>query len=674
MFKNAKLGAKLIGSFFCVAVVAGTVGLVGYISLRTMSGHIEDLGKERVVAVQAIGAIAEGQEMVVIGERGLINRRMMEPTLRRAQYAFIEAGFRKAEEGFKQYEPIRRSREEDEVYKRVASQWDDWKRNHQAVRGVEEEKDRLLAGGTDLKSSAAESLDARAFSASLAAREGYLATRDLLSRLQDMNAARAREATSAADASASRSRALMVAVLVFGFLFAVGLGYVVSRSITRPMIQLAAVAEGVSRGETNHVVDHRSGDEIGQLSASFRNLVGYLKEVADAAEAIARGDLSVQVSPKSEGDVLSKGFLDVKQAVNNLILDVDNLARTAQEGRLDLRADVSRHEGDFRKIVDGVNRTLDAVTAPVNEAAGVLQRIAGRDLTARIQGSYHGDLAKIKENLNTMAGDLAQSIAGIAQNADALTTAAEELSSVSQQMGTNAEQTSSQASVASAASEQVSQSIQTVATASDEMNASIKEIAKSAADSARVTMNAVRVAEETNTSVAKLGMSSAEIGQVVKVITSIAQQTNLLALNATIEAARAGEAGKGFAVVANEVKELAKETAKATEEISKKIEAIQADAQSAVEAITQITEIITQVNDISGTIATAVEEQTATTNEIARNVAEAARGSAEIAQNVSSLAQVAQNTTGGAVTSQTGATVVSRMAGDLQQMVRQFQY
>jgi methyl-accepting chemotaxis protein len=172
--------------------------------------------------------------------------------------------------------------------------------------------------------------------------------------------------------------------------------------------------------------------------------------------------------------------------------------------------------------------------------------------------------------------------------------------------------------------------------------------------------------------VGKLGDSSAEIGQVIKVITSIAQQTNLLALNATIEAARAGEAGKGFAVVANEVKELAKETARATEDISRKIEAIQNDTKSAVSAIGQIALVINQINDISNTIASSVEEQTATTTEIGRNVTEAAKGSAEIAQNITAVAQAAQSTTSGAADSLKASTELARMAADLQKNVSRF--
>jgi methyl-accepting chemotaxis protein len=206
------------------------------------------------------------------------------------------------------------------------------------------------------------------------------------------------------------------------------------------------------------------------------------------------------------------------------------------------------------------------------------------------------------------------------------------------------------------------------------MGASIKEIAKNTSEATRIATAAVSTAESTNATIQKLGQSSAEIGQVIKVITTIAQQTNLLALNATIEAARAGEAGKGFAVVANEVKELAKETAKATEDISGKIEAIQSDTKAAVEAIGEIGTVINQINDIQNTIASAVEEQSATTNEISRNLAEAAKGGMDITRNITGVAEAAHSTTAGAGETQKSAKGLEGMAAELQELVSQFKY
>jgi len=278
---------------------------------------------------------------------------------------------------------------------------------------------------------------------------------------------------------------------------------------------------------------------------------------------------------------------------------------------------------------------------------------------------------EVKENAareKQKAEEMTRILDQVNKSAATLSASAEELTAVSTQMASNADETSAQANVVSAASEQVSKNVQTVSTGVEEMNAAIREIAKNASDSARVAERAVADARIANTTISKLGESSAEIGKVLKVITSIAEQTNLLALNATIEAARAGEAGKGFAVVANEVKELAKETAKATEDISHKIEAIQADTLGAVNSIRQIGDVITQINDISNTIASAVEEQTATAAEMSRNVAEAAKGTAEIAQNITSVAQAAQNTTQGAMNCQQASGELARMAGELQQL------
>jgi len=315
-----------------------------------------------------------------------------------------------------------------------------------------------------------------------------------------------------------------------------------------------------------------------------------------------------------------------------------------------------------------------SISHAVRRVAQQIRDVARRegDLTRRLPLNARDEIGSLCHWFNTFMDKLQDVVARLAGTAELVATASEQLSSTSQQITSNSEETSAQAQVVSCASEQVNRNLQTVATASEEMGASIREIAKNAHQSAKVATSAVRVAEQTNQVVGKLGTSSTEIGEVIKVITSIAQQTNLLALNATIEAARAGEAGKGFAVVANEVKELAKQTARATEDISRKIEAIQADSKSAVSAIGHISEVICQVNDISNTIAAAVEEQNATTNEMARNVSEAARATAEITRNIAGVADGARNTAHGANDSARAAQSLAEMAGTLRELVAQF--
>src|SRR5271170_1794411 len=299
--------------------------------------------------------------------------------------------------------------------------------------------------------------------------------------------------------------------------------------------------------------------------------------------------------------------------------------------------------------------------------------IAAGDLTHEdVKVISADELGDLTAAVNKMQSKLRGVIDSISLNAQQVATASEEFSATSQQITANSEETSAQANVVSAATEQINRNLQTVATSTEEMSASISEIAKNAGESAKVAGEALRAALETNATVTKLGESSAEIGQVIKVITSIAQQTNLLALNATIEAARAGEAGKGFAVVANEVKELAKQTAKATEDISRKITAIQTNTQRAVEAIGTIGSVISKVDNISAAIATAVEEQSATTNEMSRNVTEAAKGSTEITQNIAGVSQAAQGTSSSAHESMKAAEALAQMSTQLRGLVEQF--
>ncbi|TCI96919.1 methyl-accepting chemotaxis protein [Aeromicrobium sp. IC_218] len=302
----------------------------------------------------------------------------------------------------------------------------------------------------------------------------------------------------------------------------------------------------------------------------------------------------------------------------------------------------------------------------------VIDGIAEGDLTRTAEVENRDEMGDMAEGLNAASEKMRGLMRTVVDSADAVAAASEQLSASSAQIAAGAEETSVQANVVSSAAEEVSRNVQTVAAGAEQMGASIREISHSANEAARVASEAVGTVEATNHQVSKLGESSQEIGNVVKVITSIAEQTNLLALNATIEAARAGEAGKGFAVVANEVKELAQETARATEDIARRVEAIQADTGGAVTAIGEIESIITSINDYQVTIASAVEEQTATTNEMSRNVADASTSSSEIATNITGVSQAAVSTTEAMNQSRQAVDELSRMAADLRGVVAQF--
>ncbi|WP_433064858.1 methyl-accepting chemotaxis protein [Dactylosporangium sp. CS-033363] len=314
------------------------------------------------------------------------------------------------------------------------------------------------------------------------------------------------------------------------------------------------------------------------------------------------------------------------------------------------------------------------IARPLREMRRVAIALADGDLTQHLTVRYRDEVGDTALALNRGTEHIRSAVQSLSVSARQLADSGAQVASTSAGISVSAEEASRQAATVADGAGQVSQNIQTVADGAHNMRTSIEDIAHSATEGVTVAAEAVTMANTTNQIVTNLGASSAQIGNVIKTITAIAEQTNLLALNATIEAARAGESGKGFAVVAGEVKDLAQETARATEDIARQVEAIQSDTRGAVDAIARIGDIIGRINDLQLSVASAVEEQRATTDDMSRSVSSAAEGSAAIAGSIATVAQAAGRTTDGAGDNSQSAQHLAQMSRDLQAVVDRFRF
>ena len=417
-----------------------------------------------------------------------------------------------------------------------------------------------------------------------------------------------------ADNTASSAKTTLIIVLLVAVSFAVSIGFLISRSITKPVIQLRDASLQMAKGNIDIHLSITSQDEIGELAQAFQQMGNNIRDV---------------------------------------VAEIDNLTETAVEGKLDTRGDANKFEGNFSGIIQGINNILDAVINPIKEAAAVLEMMAEGDLTARMKGEYKGDHTKIKNALNKAINNLDEGLSQVAVGANQVASAANEIGSSSQSVAQGAsEQASSLEEIGSNLQEMASMTRQNAASAK-EANA-LAEGARSDSDKGMERMNNMSDA------IAKIKASSDETAKIIKTIDEIAFQTNLLALNAAVEAARAGDAGKGFAVVAEEVRNLAMRSAEAAKNTANMIEEAVKNADGGVainkqviESLKVINEQVNKVTDVVSEISAASDQQTQgidqvnvavdQLNQVTQNNAANSEESASASQELSAQAQEMNN-------------------------------
>ena len=422
----------------------------------------------------------------------------------------------------------------------------------------------------------------------------------------------------------------------------------VLRAAGNPSVRAARLAD--LRADEKVMTDELATVAASHLSPAVTAAAAALRPGGDALVAAAEATVADPAAGPAAVEAALASFSTEFDAFTRNVDDLTVQIQTVAQAQV---AASDRAAGRTRAIIAALLAVgLLALTAvallvgralrrPVQDVSQALAAVAAGDLTPAVAVTSSDEIGAMAGSLNTALGSMRGTLVSMDAGVRQLAVASDELSTVSGHLTEASDRTSVRSAVAAETTQQVSVSVGSVAASIDEYTVSIAEIARSAAEASEVARDATLTVTLVRDSIGRLGHSTGEIGSVLSMITAIAEQTNLLALNATIEAARAGEAGRGFAVVAGEVKELARQTARATTAIAGQIEAIQADSRDASGSVEQVIVVIDRINELQAAIAAAVEEQSASTTEMSRNLAHAADGTEEIARNVADLAAAA---------------------------------
>ncbi len=445
----------------------------------------------------------------------------------------------------------------------------------------------------------------------------------------------------------------------FALMLVIVLSILLDRLILRPVKTFEAAANRAAKGDVDVSVLLTRKDELGSLSMSFDALIQDIKQKAAQLNAIAGGDLSIEVLKKSDSDRLSISMIEVVNNLRLLVAETGKLSQSAVEGQLSMRGDADLFKGVYGEIVDGINRTLESVTSPINEAANVLEGVALKDLSLRMRGSYSGDLARIKNSVNQAVQNLDDALLQVSLGA-------EQVASASRQISEGSQSLSQGASEQEISIQQVSKSLRDVSDITQQ-NAANAEAAQRLSDAARMSSDkGVASMQRMSKAIEQIKASSDATSKILKNIDDIAFQTNLLALNAAVEAARAGEAGKGFAVVAEEVRNLARRSAEAARNTADLIEEAMKNAGNGVNINNEVLENLIEINDQVRKVSEVMTEITAA-SETQRS------GVTRVGTTVDHMSQMTQKVAANAVESASAAEEMSGQAEEMRSMIASFQ-
>ncbi len=624
MFKNFKLGTKLTGGYLIVASLIVIVALLGYTNMKNINDGMTSMYKDRLLPIEQLGKANSSLYKV----RGDLYKFIAIPNERDKASKELDQAISEVEKQLKLYEDSYLNQEEKENLAKFKAAWGKYQ------EALKESQKKINAD--DMKT-VFESLMTGTL------HQTRKEIDDALTALIEINANEADKLNKAGDATFASSSKWMFGGTILGLALAVGLGLLISRGISRRVGQAATSAEALRKVCISSLGKASLGLAQGQLDVSVDTNVSPLEITSnDEIDHLAKSLNGII----EEAKTTASSFTQATGTLREVIAQTDTMIKNAQDGELQMRGDDGKYEGAYRAMVQGVNAVMDAVATPLKEASDVLQQMAGRELNVRMEGSYKGEYAKIKQSLNVAAQNLDEALTQVALGAEQVTSAAAQISTGSQEL-------SHSASEQAATLEETSSSLQELSSMASQNAANARE-AKGLTEAATAsTEQGVQVMQELNGSIVKIKASSDATAKIVKTIDEIAFQTNLLALNAAVEAARAGDAGKGFAVVAEEVRNLAIRSAEAAKNTANLIEESVKNAEDGVRTnqkmlagLTEITSQVKKVSEVMAEIAVASDQQKDGVNQINKAIEQMNQVTQVVAANAEESASAAEELSG----------------------------